>query len=70
MTDKNIMINTTYISNQFDVWEKCKKQYYYKYVKKLIFPEQESNYKTGRSVHALINYYLKGFNIEHLLKTC
>lgn len=62
------MTNSTYISNQFDVWEKCRKQYYYKYVKKLILPEQESNYKLGREVHALINYYLKGFNIEHLLK--
>ncbi|MFH0702395.1 MAG: PD-(D/E)XK nuclease family protein [bacterium] len=62
------MEKNVFISDQFNIWEKCKKRYYFKYIKELNLPEPEADYKYGKSVHALINYYLRGFKTDHLLK--
>ena len=59
--------NSTFVSDQFECWQKCQKLYYYKYVKELNWPDTEQDYRLGISVHALINYYLKGFNVDNLL---
>jgi len=61
--DKNI-----FISDQFNTWKLCKKRYYFKYIKGLNLPEFENNFKLGKSVHALINYHLRGFSVENLLE--
>lgn len=60
------MNNTTFISDQFETWQTCQKKYYFKYVKRLRLPENKNNFRLGKSVHALVQYYLKGHNIEHL----
>lgn len=60
--DKNV-----FISDSFNTWKTCKKRYYFKYINGLNWAEGENNFKLGKSVHALINYYLRGFNIDKLL---
>lgn len=62
------MNKNTFISDQFNVWKKCRKKYYYKYIRNLNWPEFQSDYHLGKSVHALINYHLKGFSTDILLK--
>lgn len=62
------MLKNVFISDQFNTWNNCKRKYYFKYVKMLNFPESESNFNLGKSVHAIINYYLKGFEVENLIE--
>jgi len=52
----------------FNTWQTCPKKYYYKYIKELKYPEFHNDYELGKSIHALIDYHLRGFNVEHLLK--
>ena len=59
--------NNSFISNQFETWDRCKKMYYLKYIKNLYFPD-DTDYSEGRNFHALVNYYLKGFNVEIFFK--
>ena len=42
------------------------KKYHLKYIKNLKLPESQQNFKLGKSVHAITNYYLKGFKTDHL----
>lgn len=58
-------MNNLYISDQFETWQKCRKQYYYKYVKKLNFPVAEENFELGKTVHTLVFYKLKGFDTSN-----
>ncbi|EKE04097.1 MAG: hypothetical protein ACD_20C00107G0007 [uncultured bacterium] len=62
------MEKNTYNHDRFNTWEKCRKRYYFKYIKELKWPELNDNYKLGQSVHALIDYQLRGLKIDHLLK--
>ncbi|OGI00033.1 MAG: hypothetical protein A2104_03730 [Candidatus Melainabacteria bacterium GWF2_32_7] len=63
------MDKNTFNHDKFNTWEKCKKRYYFKYIKELKWPELGDNYKLGQSIHALIDYYLRGLKVDHLLKT-
>jgi hypothetical protein len=61
---KNNLLN----HDRFNTWEKCPKMYFYKYIKKLKFPEFHQDYELGKSVHALIDYHLRGLKTDHLLQ--
>lgn len=61
---KNNLLN----HDRFNTWQACPKKYYYKYIKELKYPEFNQDYELGKSIHALIDYHLRGLNIEHLLK--
>ena len=61
---KNNLLN----HDRFNTWQTCQKKYYLKYIKELKYPEFHQDYELGKSVHALIDYYLRGLNIEHLLQ--
>jgi len=61
---KNNLLN----HDRFNTWQTCRKKYYLKYIKELKYPEFHQDYELGKSVHALIDYHLRGLNIEHLLK--
>ncbi|OGH94563.1 MAG: hypothetical protein A2039_08075 [Candidatus Melainabacteria bacterium GWA2_34_9] len=61
---KNNLLN----HDRFNTWQTCRKKYYFKYIKELKYPEFHQDYELGKSVHALIDYHLRGLNIEHLLK--
>lgn len=52
----------------FNTWQTCRKKYHYKYIKELKYPEFHQDYELGKSVHALIDYHLRGFEIGHLLQ--
>lgn len=62
------MNKNTFIHDQFNTWKKCKKRYYLKYIKELNLPELQVDFKLGKSVHALINYRLKGFDVDFLVE--
>lgn len=62
------MDKNTYNHDKFNTWQVCKRRYYFKYVKELNWPELNDSYKLGQSVHALIDYYLRGLKIDHILK--
>lgn len=62
------MSKTIFNHDRFNIWDKCQRQYYYKYVKMINIPDVNTNFTLGKSVHKLIEYYLKGQEINHLLK--
>lgn len=62
------MKNTLLNSDRFNIWEKCPKKYYYKYIKELKYPEFNNDYDLGNAIHALIDYRLRGLKTTHLLQ--
>ncbi len=62
------MDNYTFNSDKFLTWHECRKKYYLKYIKEIKVPQIENQFELGKSVHALINYYLRGFDVKPLLK--
>ncbi len=63
------MNNNFYTSGHFETWNTCQRKYYLKYIKKFVMPALKNNALLGQEVHALINYKLRGLNIDHLEKT-
>ena len=61
---KNNLLN----HDRFNTWQICRKKYYFKYIKELKYPEFHQDYELGKSIHALIDYHLRGFKTEHLLQ--
>ena len=62
------MNENIFTHDNFNTWQTCQKKYYLKYVKKLNWPNFNRDYELGQKVHALIDYYLRGLEINHLLK--
>lgn len=62
------MKNTLFNNDHFNTWNICRKKYCYKYIKELKFPQFHQDYELGKSVHALIDYNLRGFNTDFLLQ--
>ena len=58
-----------YTNSMLKDWNTCKSRYYYKYVKKISIPKREENFELGKKVHALISYYLNGFDIRKMEKS-
>jgi hypothetical protein len=58
----------TFNSDKISVWQQCRRKFYLKYIKEIKVPDIENNLELGKSVHALINYYLKGYEVDFLLK--
>lgn len=52
--------------NMLKVFEKCPFEFYLKYVQKLALPTRSKIFEKGKKIHALANYYLKGFDIEKM----
>ena len=55
--------------NMLKVFEKCPYEFFLKYVQKLMLPQRSKIFEKGKKIHALANYYLKGFDIEKMEKT-
>lgn len=62
------MKENVYNHDQFNTWQVCKNRYYFKYIKKLNWPDFEGDYELGQNFHALIDYYLRGFDIDKFLE--
>ncbi len=63
------MSQNIYQSNNFELWNKCKRQYYFRYVKKLTFFDSKEKYKLGRNIHSLIYYKIRGFDTSKIERT-
>ncbi len=63
------MDKNTFTSDKISTWQLCRKKYYLKYIKEIKVPQIENQFELGKSVHALINYYLKGYEVDFLLKS-
>lgn len=63
------MNNNMYSHDHFNTWQRCPGAYYFKYIKKVDLPNFKQDYELGKSFHALIDYYLRGLPVEHLLIT-
>ena len=59
----------SYSPNMLKTFEQCPQKYWLKYENKIIIPQKASTFETGKKIHALANYYLRGDNIEKLEKT-
>ncbi len=62
------MQNNIFSHDHFNTWQTCKSRYFFKYIKKLNWPDFTGDYELGKNFHALIDYYLRGFDIEPLIK--
>lgn len=57
---------TSFSPNMLKTFEACPQKYWFKYIKKISMPQNSSFFEKGKKVHALANYYLKGFDISKL----
>ena len=48
------------------VFEECQKKYIYMYVDKINLPQNKYFFEKGKNIHAMANYYLKGYDISKL----
>lgn len=62
------MKETLFSHDHFNTWQLCKNRYYFKYIKKLNWPDLQSDYELGQNFHALVDYFLRGFNIAPLFE--
>lgn len=57
---------SVYSPNMLKTYDKCAKQFYYKYVEKLAVPTFSNIFDKGKNIHALANYYKQGLNIDRI----
>ena len=50
-------------------FEECQQKYMYMYVDKINLPQNKYFFEKGKNIHAIANYYLKGFDIAKTEKT-
>ena len=53
----------------FKAWTRCKKQYYFKYGKKYLWPSDDRHFSLGKDVHKLLDYHARGLNCAALLES-
>lgn len=52
--------------NMLKTFEKCPRQFYFKYKKNISMPVDDEIFESGKNVHALASYYLKKENIDKI----
>lgn len=50
--------------NMLKTFKSCPLKYKFKYIDRISLPQKSSFFEKGKKVHALANYYLKGFDIS------
>ena len=45
-------------------YEQCKKKFFLQYVRNIYMPKSETNFETGKNIHAIARYYLSGLDIK------
>lgn len=58
-----------YSPNMLKTFDECQQKFFFKYVEKLSLPQRASIFEKGKKIHALANYYLKGFDVSKMEKT-
>lgn len=56
-------------SDAFKSWSRCRRQFYYKHVKRLNWPSDGQHFRLGRDVHKLLDYQARGLDCELLVAT-
>lgn len=64
---KSRVIIESFTHNNFKTFDACKRKYYYEYIKKMHWPNLYGNYELGLTVHKLLDYQAKGFNVDHFI---
>jgi hypothetical protein len=54
-------------SDAFKSWSRCKKQFYYKHIRRLQWPSDIRHFRLGRDVHKLLDYQARRLDCEALL---
>lgn len=54
-------------SDHFKTWSRCRRKYYYQYVKRLQWPTDQSHFRLGKSVHKLLEFQSRGLDCTALL---
>ncbi|WP_373532134.1 PD-(D/E)XK nuclease family protein [Vampirovibrio sp.] len=54
-------------SDAFKSWSRCKRQFFYKHVKKMQWPADIQHFRLGRDVHKLLDYQARGLDCGLLL---
>lgn len=54
-------------SDAFKSWSRCKRQFYYKHVKRMQWPADIQHFRLGRDVHKLLDYQARGLDCSLLL---
>src|SRR5688500_18368722 len=55
-------------SDAFKSWSRCRRQFYYKYVKGMQWPADIQHFRLGRDVHKLLDYQARELDCELLLE--
>ena len=55
---------TIYSPQMLNLFKDCPVKYYFKYVKNINVPQPDKTFITGKNIHALASYYLKGQDIS------
>ena len=50
------------------IFEECRQKFVYIYLDKINLPQNKYFYQKGKNIHAMANYYLKGYDISKLEK--
>ncbi|HEY9685813.1 MAG TPA: PD-(D/E)XK nuclease family protein [Coleofasciculaceae cyanobacterium] len=56
-------------SDAFKSWSRCRRQFYYKHVKRLQWPSDQSNFRLGRDVHKLLDYQARDLDCTLLMES-
>lgn len=48
------------------IFEECKQKYIYMYIDKINLPQNKYFFEKGKNIHAMANYFLKGYDISKL----
>lgn len=55
--------------NMLKTYTECPHKFYLRYIRQISAPQKETPFEKGKKIHALANYYLKGFDIDKLANT-
>ena len=59
---------TQFSPNMLKTYELCPRKFFYKFVKNVSMPIDDTKFEFGKNIHALASYYLRGENIERMEK--
>ena len=54
---------TVFSPHMLKLFQSCPAKFYYRYIEQIPSPVHDKGFQTGRNIHALASYYLKGINI-------
>ena len=55
-----------YSPNMLKTFQQCPRKFYYRYVKNISMPVNDSVFEFGKNIHALASYYLRKENIDKM----